>query len=167
MRLSPVDFMDKENDCSVSPPGAPTSPAVSPSLDVSPPIPSIRSPQMSTGSRVKFYMEENSSQDSGVCLTDRVRTGPRRSKWLKQVWSPYREPWPCLSRSLSLYIYMCVFPCRKRIPMMSSTLWPLKACPGVTRWWKSSARTPAPPSSTPPSRQAPSPPAAGPQPPAW
>lgn len=161
MRLSPVDFLDKENDCSVSPTGAPTSPAVSPSLDVSPPIPSIRSPQMSTGSRVKFYMEENSSQDSGVCLTDRVRTDlKRRSKWrLKQFWSPFGEPWPCL------YIY--VFSCRKRIPMMSSTLWPLKACPGVIRWWRSSARTPAPPSSTLPSRQAPSPPAAGPQPPAW
>lgn len=161
MRLSPVDFLDKENDCSVSPPGAPTSPAVSPSLDVSPPIPSIRSPQMSTGSRVKFYMEENSSQDSGVCLTDRVRTDLNEKQMKTQAILI------SILRTLAMSIYICVFSCRKRIPMMSSTLWPLKACPGVTRWWRSSARTPAPPSSTLPSRRAPSPPAAGPQPPAW
>lgn len=70
MRLSPVDFLDKENDCSVSPPTSDASPVVSPTQVVSPPIPSLRSPQMSSG-KVKFFLDENSSQDSGVCLTDR------------------------------------------------------------------------------------------------
>ncbi|XP_056006847.1 M-phase inducer phosphatase-like [Ostrea edulis] len=72
MRLSPVDFPDKENDCSVSPPTSTTSPVLSPNSEVSPPIPSARSPQMSIISKPKFFLDENSSQDSGVCLTDRV-----------------------------------------------------------------------------------------------